>query len=171
MGNSNDPDEATKEKDKDIESDISKSEKTKFGEFDQLFLKFDENKNGNLSEEEFKCLLDHYIILHPEKKEKVQELQEQIEIDDLNPINQEEFRSLMYYYLACQNISEQLVEVFKIFDRQMENEISIVEIIHVFNKLGLRLSSEEVEQMLLEADDSGDGTLDFEEFILLLTAK
>ena len=53
----------------------------------------------------------------------------------------------------------------------MTAEITCVEIIHVFSKLGLSLSQEDVESMLLEADDSGDGTLDFEEFIKIMIAK
>jgi len=147
------------------------AETLKYGEFDQLFNKFDDNNTNSISEEEFKNILDHYLTIHPEHTEKIMELKDQIQIDELNPLNRDEFRLLMYNYLCNTNNDEKLLEVFKIFDKNMNTEITVVEIIHIFTKLGLNLTKSDVELMLLEADDSGDGTLDFEEFIKIMIEK
>lgn len=162
---------------KDIDTDVREKEierfqnEEKYGEIDQLFLKFDENSNGFLSEEEIKVLLKHYLSIHPEYFEKINEICDQIEIDDNRPMTQQDFRRLMDFYFNNPSEEEKIIEVFKIFDKNNEFEMTILQIIHVFNRLGLNLSSSEVNSMLLEADDSGDGSLDFEEFILVMIAK
>ena len=156
---------------KKMTQDASNGETIRYGEFDQLFMRFDDNNSDSLTEDEFKKILTHYIKIHPEHRTKVEELKDNIRITDQTPLTKEEFRKLMYNYLNSSNENEKLIEIFKIFDKNMTAEITCVEIIHVFTKLGLTLTKEDVESMLLEADDSGDGTLDFEEFIKIMIAK
>ncbi len=53
-------------------------------------------------------------------------------------------------------------EAFKIFDRDGNGTISAAELRHVMTNLGEKLTDDEVDEMLMEADVNGDGEIDYE---------
>ncbi len=163
MGNS------LSEKKSKEKTDVAKGDSR--GEFDNLFLKYDVNKSGTLNEIEFLNLIKNYEELHPDKAEIMRELRELILIEESNPLTMDEYRLLMVNYLSTGSPIEKIIDVFKVFDTNMKSELTTTEITHCFARLGLNLTQEDVMSMLLEADASGDGSLDFEEFIKIMIAK
>ena len=146
-------------------------EKKKYGEIDPFFHEFDYNKNGSLSENEFKEAIKNFIKIHPEKEKNLNELITNLDIGLNNPIGLEDFRKIMEIYLSDDINLDSLVYVFKTMDKNMQNQIGAKEIQHVFSKLGLNLSDEEARELVLEADTDGDETMDFEEFLKIMIAK
>ena len=59
-------------------------------------------------------------------------------------------------------------EAFDMFDKDGSGTISSNEIIKIMKNYGNPMSKQEVEQMIAEIDTSGDGELDFEEFVTLM---
>jgi calmodulin len=59
----------------------------------------------------------------------------------------------------------------RVFDKNGDGLISSSELRHVMTSLGEKLSDEEVEDMLKEADLDGDGMVNYIEFVAILTAK
>ena len=57
---------------------------------------------------------------------------------------------------------EELREAFRVFDRNGDGFISASELRHVMTNLGEKLSDEEVEDMIKEADLDGDGLVNYE---------
>lgn len=57
------------------------------------------------------------------------------------------------------------------FDKNGDGLISSSELRHVMTSLGDKLSDEEVDDMLKEADLDGDGMVNYVEFVTILTAK
>ncbi|KAH0454198.1 hypothetical protein IEQ34_016122 [Dendrobium chrysotoxum] len=55
------------------------------------------------------------------------------------------------------NKEDELKEVFKVFDRDQNGFISATELKNVLISLGEKLTDEEAEQMIKEADFDGDG--------------
>uniref|UniRef100_A0A8B9Q2F0 Calmodulin 1 n=1 Tax=Apteryx owenii TaxID=8824 RepID=A0A8B9Q2F0_APTOW len=49
--------------------------------------------------------------------------------------------------------------------------ISAAELRHVMTNLGEKLTDEEVDEMIREADIDGDGQVNYEEFVQMMTAK
>ncbi|CAL0310362.1 unnamed protein product [Lupinus luteus] len=100
-------------------------------------------------------------------KEEIQGMIGEVDIGGNKRIDFEEFLNIM-----CRNVKENMVEelkeAFKVFDRDQDGFISATELKHVMMNLGERLSDEEAEQMIREADLDGDGQVSYEEFVVVM---
>lgn len=66
--------------------------------------------------------------------------------------------------MQSQDKDEEIIEAFKVFDRDGDGKISKQELYLVMKALGENLTEEEIEEMIREADINGDGEIDFYEF-------
>lgn len=57
---------------------------------------------------------------------------------------------------------DDLLEAFRVFDRDGDGHISTTELRMVMLNLGEKMSEEEVEHMIKEADEDGDGQVNYE---------
>mmetsp|Transcript_6323 Transcript_6323/g.15550 ORF Transcript_6323/g.15550 Transcript_6323/m.15550 type:complete len:100 (+) Transcript_6323:369-668(+) len=58
---------------------------------------------------------------------------------------------------------EEILEAFKVFDRNGNGFISAAEFRHVMTNLGVELTDEEVAEMIRETDIVGDGEIMYED--------
>ncbi|KAL4393549.1 hypothetical protein AHAS_Ahas02G0063100 [Arachis hypogaea] len=89
------------------------------------------------------------------------------DIDANGIINFEEFLTFMGRKIK-ENQAEELKDAFKVFDRNNDGYISATELRHVMMKMGERLTDEEAEEMIREADLDGDGQVSYEEFARMM---
>ena len=61
---------------------------------------------------------------------------------------------------------DEIREAFKVFDKDGNGFISAAELRHVMTNLGEKLSDEEVDEMVREADMDGDGQINYEGIIM-----
>ena len=66
---------------------------------------------------------------------------------------------------------EDFFEGLKVFDKDGNGYISAAELRHVMTNLGEKLTDEEVDEMIREADVDGDGHINYEEFVRMMMAK
>merc|ERR1712003_534391 len=59
----------------------------------------------------------------------------------------------------------------KMKDKDNNGFISAAELRHVMTNLGEKLTDEEVDEMIREADIDGDGQVNYEEFVTMMTSK
>ena len=59
----------------------------------------------------------------------------------------------------------------QVFDKDGNGFISAAELRHVMTNLGEKLTDEEVDEMIAEADVDGDGQINYEEFVKMMMAK
>ena len=76
--------------------------------------------------------------------------------------------------MTAQLTTEQVAEfkeAFSLFDKDGKGEISEKELITVLRALGNNPSEEELETMIREVDEDGNGTIDFGEFLEMMARK
>ena len=56
------------------------------------------------------------------------------------------------------------------FDRDGNGTIDREELRDVMQQLGEKLSEEDIEEMIQDADQNGDGVIDYKEFVRYMTA-
>ena len=98
------------------------------------------------------------------------ELQDMINEVDANHngvIDFPEFLTMM----TRQMNSDELREAFHVFDKDSNGFISAAELKQMMDSLGEKLTDEEVDEMVRVADMDGDGQVNYEEFVTLMTRK
>lgn len=85
-------------------------------------------------------------------------------------VSYNDFEKLLGEFLAKDqgDPEEELLEAFKVFDKDGNGRISAVELRHVVTSLGEKLSEPEVTELLHEADIDSDGMLDYRAFTRVL---
>ena len=66
--------------------------------------------------------------------------------------------------------AEEIKEAFKVFDKDGNGYISAAELRHIMTNLGEKLTDEEVDEMIREADVDGDGQINYDEFVDMVRA-
>ena len=56
----------------------------------------------------------------------------------------------------------------QVFDKDGDGKISSTELKQVMANLGEKLTDDEIEEMIREADADGDGEVDYEEFVKMM---
>ena len=71
-----------------------------------------------------------------------------------------EFLTMMARKMKDTDSEEEIREAFKVFDRDNNGFISAAELRHVMTSIGEKLTDDEVDEMIREADQNGDGRID-----------
>ncbi|KAK9751292.1 EF-hand domain pair [Popillia japonica] len=87
-----------------------------------------------------------------------------------------EFLTMMARKMKDTDSEEEIREAFRVFDKDVFDKdgngfISAAELRHVMTNLGEKLTDEEVDEMIREADIDGDGQVNYEEFVTMMTSK
>lgn len=77
------------------------------------------------------------------------------------------FRGFLHVFsepVTFEEEEKELLEAFRIFDKNRDGFICSSELRFLLSKLGLKISEEEADGMIAEVDTDGDGRVSYEEF-------
>lgn len=132
------------------------------------FKLFDKNGDGEIDVKELTQLM-RAIGQNPSSAE-VEEMIHEVDNDGTGTIDFDEFIVLMERFgKDPQETEMQLRAAFKVFDKNKDGFISVRELKEVMMNLGEKMTDDEFEDMIVEADVDGDGQIDYEEFIAMMT--
>ena len=102
---------------------------------------------------------------------ELQDMVNEVDVDRSGTIEFSEFLNLMARKMRDSDSEEQLKEAFRVFDKDQNGFISAVELRNVLTNLGEKLTDDEVDEMIGEADADGDGQINYEEFVKVMMTK
>ncbi|XP_023312077.1 calmodulin-like isoform X1 [Anoplophora glabripennis] len=138
-------------------------------EFKEAFMLFDKDEDGTITMAELGVVM-RSLGQRPTETE-LRDMVNEVDQDGNGTIEFNEFLQMMSKKMKDADGEEELREAFRVFDKNNDGLISSNELRHVMTSLGERLSEEEVDDMIKEADLDGDGQVNYEEFVTILTAK
>lgn len=138
-------------------------------EYKEAFALFDKTGTGMISTRELGNLMKS-LGQNPTEAE-LRDLVNEIDINGDGEIDFNEFCNLMSKQSHEGDADEELREAFKIFDKDEDGFISPAELRFVMTNLGEKLTDEEIDDMIREADFDGDGLINYEEFVYMITQK
>jgi len=141
----------------------------KIAEFRAAFEIFDKDRDGKISKKELGTVMRN-LGQNPTEVELTEMINE-VDIDGNGTIDFREFLGLMVRKMRETDIDEELFEAFKIFDKDGNGYITNHELKNVMTNMGEYLTSEEIDELVKEADLDGDGMINYEEFIKLMMSK
>lgn len=138
-------------------------------EFKEAFSLFDKDGDGCITTNELGTVMRS---LGPNPTEaEVREMINEVDADGSGTIDFPEFLNLMARKMKYTVSEEELKEAFKVFDKDQDGLISASELRHIMTSLGEKLTDEEVDEMINEADADGDGQVSYEDFVRMMLVK
>ncbi|MCJ1388823.1 hypothetical protein MMC18_001673 [Xylographa bjoerkii] len=107
---------------------------------------------------------------------ELQDMINEVDADNNGTIDFPEFLTMMARKMKDTDSEDEIrecihPEAFKVFDRDNNGFISAAELRHVMTSIGEKLTDDEVDEMIREADQDGDGRIDYNEFVQLMMQK
>ncbi|GJQ83704.1 hypothetical protein Trydic_g592 [Trypoxylus dichotomus] len=134
-------------------------------EFKEAFMLFDKDEDGTITMAELGVVM-RSLGQRPTETE-LRDMVNEVDQDGNGTIEFNEFLQMMSKKMKDADGEEELREAFRVFDKNNDGLISSNELRHVMTSLGERLSEEEVDDMIKEADMDGDGQVNYEGLIKL----
>mgnify|MGYP003710829761 CR=1 FL=1 len=138
-------------------------------EFKEAFSLFDKDGDGTITTKELGTVM-RSLGQNPTEAE-LQDMINEVDADGNGTIDFPEFLTMMARKMKDTDSEEEIKEAFKVFDKDGNGFISAAELRHVMTNLGEKLTDEEVDEMIREADVDGDGQINYEEFVKMLMAS
>lgn len=135
-------------------------------ELKEVFKKFDVNGDGKVSASELGAILRS--LGYTAAPDELESMIKEVDGDGDGCINLDEFIDLNTKDIDSNEAMESLKEAFLVFDLDKNGFISAEELQNVLKSLGDECSIAECRKMISGVDADGDGTINFDEFRVMM---
>lgn len=123
----------------------------------EAFELFDKNHDGVITVVEMHSVFNTFGK-SPIDSEKARRLSD----DEKKLISFEQFLQMMTSKATMSDIDDELMEAFKVFDKDDNGVISVSEMKEALNNLGENITDAEINTILMQLDTNGDGSISYE---------
>ncbi|XP_037503725.1 calmodulin-A-like [Rhipicephalus sanguineus] len=150
------------------DSSGSKLSEDAIAELREAFVLFDKDGNGAISTKELGTMMR--ALDQNTTEADLKDMIAEVDTDGDGTIDFAEFLAMMTKKTHTADTEEEIREAFRVFDRDGNGFITATELRDVMTTLGEKLTDEEVDAMIREADMDGDGQINYEEFVALINS-
>lgn len=100
--------------------------------------------------------------------QEIQKMISDVDDDGSGTIGYEEFLKMMTHKILNRDPKDEILKAFRLFDDDETGKISFKNLKRVAKELGERMTDEELQEMIDEADRDGDGEVNEEEFLRIM---
>ncbi|KAF5891186.1 calmodulin isoform X1, partial [Clarias magur] len=143
-----------------VSSQADQLTEEQIAEFKEAFSLFDKDGDGTITTKELGTVM-RSLGQNPTEAE-LQDMINEVDADGNGTIDFPEFLTMMARKMKDTDSEEEIREAFRVFDKDGNGYISAAELRHVMTNLGEKLTDEEVDEMIREADVDGDGQVNYE---------
>ena len=156
-------------KEDDSNSEItSLSEETK-ADYMDAFNMFDTNHDGTINSQKIGELM-RKLGKNPTESQ-LNQIIGNIAKNGSKQIGFDDFVVLMEQKNKENDPEIEIINMFQIFNKENNGLISNEELFHIIRTFGETLTDEEIREIITEADVDGDGYINYEEFVRMMTTK
>ncbi|KAG8231624.1 hypothetical protein J437_LFUL010302 [Ladona fulva] len=133
---------------------------------------FDQGKTGSISTDMVAEILR--LMGQPFNKKILEELIEEVDADKSGRLEFEEFVTLAAKFIVeedAEALEKELREAFRLYDKEGNGYIPTSCLREILRELDDQLTNEELDMMIEEIDSDGSGTVDFDEFMEMMTGE
>ncbi|XP_071444332.1 troponin C, isoallergen Bla g 6.0301 [Hetaerina americana] len=133
---------------------------------------FDNQKTGSISTDMVGEILR--LMGQPFNKKILEELIEEVDADKSGRLEFEEFVTLAAKFIVeedAEALEKELREAFRLYDKEGNGYIPTSCLREILRELDDQLTDEELDMMIEEIDSDGSGTVDFDEFMEMMTGE
>ncbi|XP_037090298.1 neo-calmodulin-like isoform X2 [Pollicipes pollicipes] len=135
-------------------------------EFKEAFMLFDKDEDGVINMNELGVMMKT-LGQRPTETE-LEKMVSTVDQEGTGQIEFNEFLQMMAKKMAGMESEEELKEAFKVFDKDEDGLLTVGELRHIMTSMGEKMSNDEVDDMIREADKNGNGKINYEEFVRVL---
>ncbi|XP_055696588.1 troponin C [Lutzomyia longipalpis] len=138
----------------------------------KAFNSFDAQKTGSISTETVAEILR--LMGQPFNKKILEELIDEVDEDKSGRLEFNEFVQLAAKFIVeedAEAMQKELREAFRLYDKEGNGYIPTTCLREILRELDDQLTEHELDIMIEEIDSDGSGTVDFDEFMEMMTGE
>ncbi|KAL5251866.1 hypothetical protein ACHWQZ_G014874 [Mnemiopsis leidyi] len=151
---------------KDKELLISCVSESQLDSFIEAFETFDMNDDASISSSELRVVLKSLGIEPTE--DVLTEILSEVDADGNGVVDVQEFLIFMASRTLYKDEDQNIRDAFKQFDKDGNGYIDKDELISLMESLGQKLSEQEIDEMMQDADFDKDGKISYQEFYIMM---
>ncbi|CAG0883488.1 unnamed protein product [Cyprideis torosa] len=138
----------------------------------KCFDTFDREKKGFINADMVQTILSMMGLQFDTKE--LRAIIQEVDVDGSGQIEFNEFVLLSSKFMADEDsgvMEQELREAFRLYDKQGQGFITTGVLREIIHELDPKLSEDELDEMIGEIDTDGSGTVDFDEFMEMMTGE
>lgn len=136
-------------------------------EMREAFELFDSDKDQMINYHELKVAMR--ALGFDVKKADVLKVLEEYDRDQIGKISFEDYFECMTEWMLSRDPHAEMIKSFKLFDDDDTGKITVRNLRRVAREIGENVNEDELRSMIDEFDCNGDGEIDLEEFVAIMT--